>query len=54
MNFCLAIVGTIQVSRILAWRSSVEGSKALAVEASKEEEKRAAQGVNEDVKKVVT
>jgi hypothetical protein len=31
----------------------VEGSKTMAVEAAKEEEKRAAKGVKEDVKKAV-
>jgi hypothetical protein len=54
VNLCLAIVGTVQVSRILAYRSSVEGSKEKAVEASKEEEKSAAKGVKEVVKKAVS
>ena len=53
MNFCLAIVGTLQVSRILAYRASAEGSKAKALENSKEEIKSAAKGVKEDVEKVV-
>lgn len=54
VNFCLAIVGAIQVSRILTWRSSVEGSKEKALEDIKEEVKDAAKGVKEDVKKVVS
>jgi Mitochondrial pyruvate carriers len=54
VNFCLAIVGTVQVTRILSYRSSAEGSKMMALEASKEEEKRAAMGVKEEVKKVVS
>ncbi len=54
MNFCLAIVGTLQVSRILAYRASEEGSKAKALEASKEEIKGAAKGVKEDVKNVIS
>lgn len=53
VNFCLAIVGTLQVSRILVYRSSVEGSTGQAMEASKEEERSAAKGVKEDVKKAV-
>lgn len=53
VNFCLAVVGTLQVSRILSWRSSQKGSPEKAIEASKEEEKRAAEGVKEDVKKSV-
>jgi Mitochondrial pyruvate carriers len=54
VNFCLAIVGTIQVTRILSYRSSVEGSKMKALEASKEEEKGAAKGVTEELKKAVS
>lgn len=54
VNFCLAIVGTIQVSRILRLRASQTGGNVEeAVEVSKEEEKRAAVGVKEDVKRVV-
>jgi Mitochondrial pyruvate carriers len=53
VNFCLAIVGTIQVTRILTWRSSQTGSTEKAVEVSKDEEKRAAEGVKEDVKKSI-
>lgn len=53
MNFCLAIVGTVQVTRILSYKSRVAGSKGEAVEVSKEEEKSAAEGVKEDVKKAV-
>ena len=54
MNFCLAIVGTVQVSRILAYSSSVEGSKGKAVEGSKEEEKAAAKGLKDELTKAVT
>lgn len=54
VNFCLAIVGVVQVSRILAYRSSVTGSAEGAIESSKEEEKRAAGAVKEDVKKTVS
>jgi mitochondrial pyruvate carrier 2 len=53
VNFCLAIVGTIQVSRILAYQSSQKGSAEKMVEDVKEEVKGAAEGVKEDVKKVV-
>jgi Mitochondrial pyruvate carriers len=53
VNFCLAIVGVVQVSRILSWRSSQTGSPEEAVEVSKETEKRAAEGVKEEVKKEV-
>jgi len=54
VNFCLAIVGTVQVTRILSYRSSAEGSKMKALEVSKEEEKSAAEGVKEEVKKAVS
>lgn len=53
MNFCVAIVATLQVGRILAYRSRVKGSTAQALEDSKEEIRSAATGVKEDVKKVV-
>lgn len=53
MNFCLAIVGVVQVSRILTHKSHITGSTEKAVEASKEEEKSAAEGVKEGVKKAV-
>lgn len=53
VNFCLAIVGTLQVTRILTWRRSQAESPEKAIEASKEEEKRAAIEVKEDVKKSV-
>ncbi|KAF7513588.1 hypothetical protein GJ744_008882 [Endocarpon pusillum] len=52
-NFCVAIVATLQVSRILIYRASVKGSKAKALEESKEEIRSAAKGVKEDVMKVV-
>ncbi len=42
------------MSRILAYRSSEEGSKAKALEDSKEEIKSAAKGVKEDVKEVIS
>lgn len=53
VNFCLAIVGVVQVSRILTHKSHITGSTEKAVEASKEEEKSAAEGVKEGVKKAV-
>ena len=53
VNFCVAIVATIQVSRILAWRSAQTGSMEKAAELTKEEEMWAAKGVKEDVKKTV-
>jgi mitochondrial pyruvate carrier 2 len=53
VNFCLAIVGTVQVSRILAYRSSVAGSPEKALEETKEEVKSEAKGVKEEVKKAV-
>ena len=53
MNFCLAVVGVVQVSRILTYRSGVTGSAERAIETSKVEEKSAAEGVKEDVKKAV-
>ena len=49
VNFALAIVGTIQVSRILAYRASEKGSVEGAIEASKADEKSKAEGVKEAV-----
>lgn len=52
VNFCLAIVGTVQVSRILMWRASVE--KEGGVTAAVEEEVGKVRAVKEEVKKVVS
>lgn len=59
VNFCLAIVGTIQVSRILAWQSShkegvnVEAEAGEVVEKGKEEVQKGVETVERGVSKGV-
>jgi len=58
VNFCLGMVGIVQVSRILTWRYSDEGKAALAQAAEvkddiKEEVKESVEGLKKDVKEAV-